>query len=56
MRDNLVVMGVPEMREENAEEKMKSYIQTQLKLPEEKVKSINSVHRMGVARPGNCRP
>jgi regulator of replication initiation timing len=58
MRDNLVLAGLPEQPEEDAEVTVKNFLQTQLKLPEVKAKAIqfDRVHRLGAKRSAGQRP
>ncbi|KAL4000651.1 galactose-3-O-sulfotransferase 4 [Sarotherodon galilaeus] len=58
MRDNLVFSGIPEAAGEDAETRVKSFIKTHLKLPEDTVKNIvfDRVHRLGPMRAAAGRP
>ncbi|KAL4000606.1 solute carrier family 15, member 5 [Sarotherodon galilaeus] len=58
MRDNLVFSGIPESAGEDAETTVKSFIKTNLKLPEDTVKNItfDRVHRIGPMQAVAGRP
>lgn len=57
MRDNLVFSGIPEREGEDAEVTVRNFIEHQLKLPSETVRSItfDRVHRIGARRSANSR-